>query len=97
MLQVPPANSSQGPHGPNLSPTAEFITFSLPEVPPRSGKWSSCTPTPLWFLQNQWPWLLLFSYPVMSDSLRPRERQHARLPCPSPSPGVCPSSCSLHC
>ena len=22
--------------------------------------------------------------------------QHARSPCPSPSPGVCPSSCSLH-
>ena len=33
---------------------------------------------------------------VVSDSLRPHELQHARPPCPSPTPGVhsdsCPSS-----
>ena len=29
-----------------------------------------------------------FSHPVMSDSLRPHELQHARPPCPSPTPGV---------
>ena len=29
-----------------------------------------------------------FSHSVMSDSLRPHELQHARPPCPSPSPGV---------
>ena len=29
-----------------------------------------------------------FSCSVMSDSLRPHEPQHARLPCPSPTPGV---------
>ena len=29
-----------------------------------------------------------FSCSVMSDSLRPHELQHARPPCPSPSPGV---------
>ena len=40
--------------------------------------------------------LLLFSHPVMSDSLRSHGRQHTRLPCASPSPRVCPSSCSLH-
>ena len=40
--------------------------------------------------------LLLFSRPVVSDSLRPHELQPARPPCPSPFPGVCPSSCSLH-
>ena len=40
--------------------------------------------------------LLLFSHPVASDSLWPHELQHARPPCPSPFPGVCPSSCSLH-
>ena len=28
----------------------------------------------------------------MSDSLRPHGLQHARLPCPSPSPGVCSNS-----
>ena len=32
----------------------------------------------------------------MSDSLQPHGLQHPRLPCPSPSPGVCPSSCPLH-
>ena len=30
----------------------------------------------------------------MSDSLRPHESQHARLPCPSPTPGVHPNSCA---
>ena len=39
--------------------------------------------------------LLLFSGQVMSDSLQPHELQHARLPCPSPSPWVCSNSCSL--
>ena len=43
------------------------------------------------------PWLLLlFSHPVVCNSLRPHGLQHARPPCPSPSPEVCPSSCPLH-
>ena len=29
-----------------------------------------------------------FSHSVVSNSLRPRESQHARPPCPSPTPGV---------
>ena len=37
-----------------------------------------------------------FSSSVVSDTLRPHESQHARPPCPSPTPGVhsdsCPSS-----
>ena len=44
---------------------------------------------------NLYAELLLFSYPVMSDSLQPRELQHVRLPCPSSSPRVCPGSCPL--
>ena len=39
---------------------------------------------------------LLFTRPVLSDSLWPCGLQHAWPPCPSPSPRVCPSSCSLH-
>ena len=31
----------------------------------------------------------------MSDSLRPHGWQHARLPCPTVSPRVCPNSCPL--
>ena len=38
---------------------------------------------------------LLFSHLVMSDSLRPRGLQHARLPCPPPSPRICSNSCPL--
>ena len=36
-----------------------------------------------------------FSRSVVSDSLRPHGLQHARLPCPSPTPGACPNSCPL--
>ena len=36
-----------------------------------------------------------FSCSVMSDSVWPRELQHARPLCPSPTPGVHPNSCPL--
>ena len=36
-----------------------------------------------------------FSCSVMSDSLQPHGLQHARPPCPSPTPGVCSNSCPL--
>ena len=38
---------------------------------------------------------MLFGSSVMSDSLRPHGLWHARLPCPSPSPGACSNSCPL--
>ena len=34
-----------------------------------------------------------FSHSVVSDSLGPHGLQHARLPCPSPTPGACSNSC----
>ena len=34
-----------------------------------------------------------FSPSVMSDSLRPHEPQHARLPCPSATPKACSNTC----
>ena len=41
-----------------------------------------------------------FNHSVMSNSLQPHESQHARPPCPSPTPGVhsnsCPSSRWCH-
>ena len=40
--------------------------------------------------------LSLFSLQVLSDSLPPHGLQHARLPCHSPSPRVCPSSHPLN-
>ena len=36
-----------------------------------------------------------FSCSVMSESLWPHGLQHARLPCPSPTPGACSNSCPL--
>ena len=36
---------------------------------------------------------VLFSCSVISNSLLPHGLQHARLPCPSPSPGACENSC----
>ena len=36
-----------------------------------------------------------FSRSVMPDSLRPHESQHARPPCPSPTPRVYPNPCPL--
>ena len=37
------------------------------------------------------------SHSVVSDSLRPHGLQHARPPCPSPTPGVYPNSFSRRC
>ena len=39
--------------------------------------------------------LLFFSHSVVFESLRPNGLQHARLPCPSPSPGACSNTCPL--
>ena len=38
-----------------------------------------------------------FSRSVVSDSLRPHELQHARPPCPSPTPGVGDGQGGLAC
>ena len=40
--------------------------------------------------------LLSFSHQAVSNSLQPRGLQHTGPPCPSSSPGVCPSSCALN-
>ena len=54
----------------------------------------------LTFQQNSKYYPVQFSRSVMSDSLQPHELQHARPPCPSPTPGVhsnsCPSSRWCH-
>ena len=43
------------------------------------------------------PWIISvqFSCSVVSNSLLPHESQHARPPCPSPTPGVHPNPCPL--
>jgi len=50
-------------------------------------------------MQTHWTHTLLpvqFSYSVTSDSLWPHELQHARPPCPSPTPGVHSNSLYLY-
>ena len=60
---------------------------------------SSTLPLAHWitFLLTYWRRLLcscsLFSCSVVSNSLLPHGLQHARLPCPSPSPKICSNSC----
>ena len=49
----------------------------------------------MWWMLLRLLLLLLFSCSVMSDSLRPHGLQHARPPCPSPTPGACSNSCPL--
>ena len=44
------------------------------------------TTNAIWEAQNSTS--VQFSRSVVSDSLRPHESQHARPPCPSPTPGV---------
>ena len=56
-------------------------------------KWLS-SPTFLDWSRELHSWAIIFissvqfSHSVMSDSLQPHESQHARPPCPSPTPGI---------
>ena len=54
--------------------------------------WNPC-PDPVLFAPRRSS--LFFSHSVMSDSLQPLGLQHARIPCPSPSPRICSNSCPL--
>ena len=44
----------------------------------------------------RWPFSVLFSRSVVSNSLWPHEPQHSRPPCPSPTPRVHPNPCPLN-
>ena len=56
----------------------------------------------VWLMEQNWmlPSLstnvVVVSCQAVYDSSRPHELQHARLPCPSPSPRVCLSSCLMN-
>ena len=63
-----------------LSPSIPFLPMSELET------LLSSTYTCVW---------LLFSHSVMSNTLQPHGLKHARLPCPSLFPWVCPNSCPL--
>ena len=80
----------------HVDPKPGFLSFSLHMNQDREENGTYLeNPEPIfqivWLTQG----MLLFSLPVMSNSLRPHGLQHARPPYPSPSPKVCPSSCLL--
>ena len=60
-------------------PQTQWAETGLPTVCPGSQPWAWCS--------------VQFSRSAISDSLWPHESQHARPPCPSPTPGVHPDSC----
>ena len=69
-----------------------FLVFSKITV---DGDWSHEIKRSLLLGRKVVTNLVQFSRSVMSDSLRLHEPQHARPPCPSPTPGVYPNSCPL--
>ena len=50
--------------------------------------WNSCTSLVGYKMGQHTPISVQFSRSIVSDSLRPHGSQHARPPCPSPTPGV---------
>ena len=66
-----------------LGNKSQVVASLLPFLDNKSSIWESDSP------------LLLFSHPIMSDSLPPHGLQHARLHCPSLSPRVGLNSCLL--
>ena len=63
-----------------------FICFAEQQITCRELMFLWC----LWlgWLFSDGAWISQFSHSVVSDSLWPHESQHARPPCPSPTPGV---------
>ena len=72
----------------------ETLLFSYSSVP-----WIHVTVWILYFVTLNFLYSLYssvqFSCSVVSNSLRPRELQHARPPCASPTPSVYPNPCPL--
>ena len=77
-------------HGEALSSSASFLKWSrsIPAERASPPGWSG-------HKGDQHPIRIQFSLSVMSDSLWPHGLHHARLPCPSPTPGACSNSCPL--
>ena len=74
-----------------MLPRFEFLWVKVEKVRHYHFLWSSIESyiTPLWCILSS----VQFSHSVVSDSLRSHEPQHARPPCPSPTPGVHPDLC----
>ena len=70
-------------------------TFKINFLQPCVNKSSSDSPKKLLFDFKAKSHSVQFSGSVVSDSLQPHGLQHARPPCPSPTPGVYSNSCPL--
>ena len=67
------------------------LTLPLINIWPCYSCPSPWPPPPFYFLHHS----VQFICSVVSDSLQPHGLQHARLPCPSPTPGACSNLCPL--
>ena len=68
-------------YGLNFAPYPKFIHWRPNPEYDGTGDWV-CKEA----IKLKWSLSVQFSRSVMSDSLRPHESQHARAPCPSPTP-----------
>ena len=72
----------------------QLLTFDMPSRQFRMVNEAFCAPRNVWNRSFSSVQFSSVQSPVVSDSLRPHESQHDRPPCPSPTPGVHPDSCS---
>ena len=72
-------------------PQTELVNIQLLLL----GEIQAPVPVSPWSHLHQLVNSVLFNHSVMSSSLRPHELRHARLCCPSPSPGLWSNSCPL--
>ena len=90
--------SPSGPfiHGIFQARILEWVAmpFSTGSSQPRDWTRISCISSRFFLVWATWEALFLhqFSCSVVSNCLRPHGLQHARLPCPSPTPGACSNS-----
>ena len=76
-------------------PRGHFICFSSHTAPRPCCQLYSVKTTVLIFCLVLWLSSVHSSHSVVSDSLQPHGLQHARPPCPSPTPGVYSNSTSI--
>ena len=82
---VTPSGCGSTEKPPDRQPSVQFLQ-----------SWTYCPVDILFLLIVVTSFLLSsvqFSHSVMSNSFRPRGLKHARLLCPSPTPGACSNSC----
>ena len=77
-----------------INPTPKLNSKECTEKERKSGTWRN--PDALWpFFVTATLQLCSVQFGRCCVSLRPHGLQHARLPCPSPTPGACSNSCRL--